>query len=266
MFWFIGVVCGILLGLTGAGGSVFAVPLLLLLTQVNTSEATGLALVAVTISAAIGLMLQWRDNKVMLRPSLILAAFGIATAPLGRWCHHLLPEAALLAAFAVVSMAIAAWMWRASQQTPLVRAYLAGGEVHQPICRFSTNSVQLRPKCLWSLMASGLAIGFLSGLFGVGGGFLIVPLLLWITRAPMINAVASSLMVIALVSSVGVVSHFLLFAPLPTGHVLAMVGGALLGMAISHLVAARIRSNQLQKLFAVALVVMSLAAFFTRLQ
>lgn len=88
----IGLLIGLVLGLTGAGGSVLAVPLLALCLHLPLQDATGIALGAVAVSAASGVLARFKDGQVLWVPALILGMGGMALAPLGQWLALGLPE------------------------------------------------------------------------------------------------------------------------------------------------------------------------------
>jgi uncharacterized membrane protein YfcA len=104
------------------------------------------------------------------------------------------------------------------------------------------------------LLIGGLGVGLLSGLFGVGGGFLIVPLLLALSAISMAQAVSTSLMIIAVVSSTGFISHVVIHQP-DNFSALAMIIGGLLGMLLSQKISHKVANALLQKSFAVSLIV-----------
>jgi uncharacterized membrane protein YfcA len=103
------------------------------------------------------------------------------------------------------------------------------------------------------LTAAGLVTGVLSGLFGVGGGFVIVPALVFVSGLDIHRAVATSLLVIALVSAAGVASYLAAGRDLPWESTGLFVVGGTAGMGLGTLAAGRISGPGLQKLFAAAM-------------
>ena len=101
-----------------------------------------------------------------------------------------------------------------------------------------------------AILGLGGTVGLLSGIFGVGGGFLIVPALVLVASLPMRRAVATSLWVIAIISALGFASHLLAGARLDLELTAGFVGGGLAGMALGIGVGRRIAGPALQKLFA----------------
>ncbi len=204
-----GLIVGFALGLTGGGGSVFAVPLLVYGLGVPAHEAVVISLAAVGTTALGGGLARLRTGEAELRTAFVFGLSGIIGAPLGAWLSPRFPEAALLAGFALLMLAVAIRMWRQASRRPeetrLVRAGAdLGCRYTGPACRYDpAGQLQFTSRCAARLMLTGSATGLLSGLFGVGGGFLIVPALVLVASLPMRRAVATSLWVIAIISRSG---------------------------------------------------------------
>jgi|SRR5690554_2137409 len=262
----IGLTIGLVLGLTGAGGSVFAVPLLLLFAGLSMGDASGIALGAVAASAFYGSINNVRHQQVLWLPALLLGAGGVISAPLGQQLAGVIPELWLLAGFNLLALTIAIRMYRQAQRSPqqasIVRANPQSDEAaSEALCRFSPSGrLQLRLPCIVSLGLSGLAVGVLSGLFGVGGGFLIVPLLLGLSQLKMSQAVATSLVIIAAISSAGFIGFWHRTEALDWNLLGLIAAGGILGMIVGQLISRKINNAMAQKIFAVALVGVSLAS------
>ena len=260
MVLLIGLFIGMVLGLTGAGGSVLAVPMLILFLGVSATDAMGVALGAVAASAAYGVILQ-RKN-VLWVPALALALGGMLTAPLGKYVALMVADLYLLIAFSALAFFIALRMWRQAtlnpEQTQVLRAGHSPGDNAPLLCRLSTTGqFQLRPKCISGLIVGGLVIGFVSGLLGVGGGFLIIPVLLFLSQISMARAVASSLLAIALISSSGFISHLILKGIPTEVSLLHILLASLVGMLLSQWLSRFIAGPMLQKTFAITLILIS---------
>jgi uncharacterized protein len=264
----IGTLIGLVLGLTGAGGSVFAVPLLMLFAGLPITSAVGISLGAVAASSVYGslrtLFNQKHRASILWLPGVILAGAGAATAPLGKWLGLHIAEAWLLLGFSLLASAIALRMWLSASRNPsTAKVVRAGNFASTPspglLCNLSHNGqFQLRPRCLSGLVMGGGLVGILSGLLGVGGGFLIVPLLLMLSPISMAQAVSTSLVIIALVSSSGFISHLIL-SPANDWQLLGLVAaGGVFGMMIGQAVSHKIANALLQKGFAVSLLIVSL--------
>lgn len=269
MLLLIGILIGLAQGLTGAGGTVLSVPLLILLAGMSQNEAAGLALAAAGLSALLGVVLRLRKKQVAWMPALVLAAFGVPLAPVGQWLGHLLPEKWVLVSFAVLVLVVAIRLWRNATKMPEgdqtgrirpddIDESISGGIA----CTVSpTGYFEMRWPCVRRLVLVGMLVGLLSGLYGVGGGFVIVPALVLFTGMTMRQAVASSLVIIVLVAASGVAT-FLWHASLPLESTLLLVGGACLGMLVGTPLSRYVPSAKLQQLLAVALIVLMIATLF----
>lgn len=266
MLLLIGLLIGLILGLTGAGGSVFAVPLLLLLGGLSMSDATGISLGAVaatTLYASMRNTFSRAAPNVLWKPGLILAMSGALTAPLGKWLGMHVNELWLISGFCLLAAVIAIRMWLGAQHNPdstkIVRAgNFSNTPTPEHLCNLNpTGQFELRPRCVSGLFIGGLVVGVLSGLFGVGGGFLIVPLLLALSAVTMAQAVSTSLFIIALISSSGFVSHLLMSTTPHWSWLLFVAAGGVMGMMIGQAVSHKVANVLLQKLFAVSLLVVA---------
>jgi uncharacterized protein len=262
----IGVIVGLVLGLTGAGGSILAVPLLMAGMNWSVVEAAPVALIAVTAAAGFGAWRAWRQRIVRYRAATVMAVLGLICAPLGLAAARVLPLTAVTLAFALVLIVVAIRLWqqarRAPEETTVVRASLHSEPLAStdPVCKLSPHSGRLvwtRP-CMAVMAVCGAATGLLSGLFGVGGGFVIVPALRAVTDLSMASAVATSLMAIALISG-GTLSIALVqgFAP-PMAQALAFAAAALVGMAAGRGLAPRVGGPRLQQGFAALMIAAAL--------
>jgi uncharacterized membrane protein YfcA len=173
-----GALVGFSLGLVGGGGSVLAVPLMVYVVGVPSAHvAIGTSSVAVAVNAAFNLSAHARNGNVKWACALIFAAAGMAGAFIGSHFGKMLDGQRLLALFAILMLAIAALMLRSRRQGGLV-------------------DVTLNWSNFPALAGFGLGAGMLSGFFGIGGGFLIVPALMMATGMPILNAVSSSLVAV----------------------------------------------------------------------
>ena len=173
-----GSLVGFSLGLVGGGGSILAVPLLVYLVGVpNPHVAIGTSAIAVAANAAANLANHARAGNVKWRCASVFALAGVAGAFLGSTLGKIVEGQKLLALFAIVMMVVGGLM---------LKGRSGEGE----------PSVRLNRENLPKLLAWGLATGALSGFFGIGGGFLIVPALIIATGMPILYAVGSSLVAV----------------------------------------------------------------------
>ncbi|WP_163832635.1 sulfite exporter TauE/SafE family protein [Spartinivicinus ruber] len=237
----VGILVGFMLGLTGAGGSIFAVPLFILVLSLSPNDAMGIALGAVSISAIVGILAKLNKRQIAWKPATILITTGMTLAPLGRWLGSLIDQRLLLTGFILLASYIAIRMW----QLPKEDSSQAPG-THLKLTNKSANKQSLL------LLLAGAGAGFLSGLFGVGGGFLNVPILNVLTGLSMRRAIDTSLIVIALVSATGFIFHVNWIAKVPTELLMIVTGGSVIGIFIGTVLTQRIATQQLQRFFAVS--------------
>lgn len=250
----LGVFTGAVLALTGAGGTIIAVPLLIFGLHFTVAESAPIALLAVCLSSTIGALIALRQGKVRYRAAGFIAATGILVAPAGIWLAQKLPNVPLTVLFALVLFYVAVNMLRHSTQ-PMAEernaADLQSDSAAIP-CRLEYERGRLiwGWPCVRALGYSGIATGFISGLLGVGGGFVVVPALKKATNLPMQSILATSLAVIALVSGIGVASATAL-GGMNWPVALPFAAGALAGMLIGRGIADHLTGPKLQQGFAV---------------
>jgi uncharacterized membrane protein YfcA len=240
----LGLVVGIILALTGAGGGILAVPLLVFGAGIGMAQAGPIGLMAVGMAAALGALLGLKQGVVRYRAAVLVAAAGMLLSPLGlmlaqridnRWLSVLFALVLLYVAYRAIAKALGRVPGSASaapRSRPCVRDPASG--------RFIWTS-----QCARALSLSGAAAGLLSGLLGVGGGFVMVPALQRYTDLPMQATVATSLAVIALVSATGVAASALA-GNLAWAVALPFSAGALAGMLGGRALAARLAGPHLQ--------------------
>lgn len=255
-----GALVGFALGLTGGGGSLLAVPLLVYGLAIAPREAFGVSLAAVGATALVGVVPRIRAGQVEVGTGVLFAVAGMFGAPLGTWVAGMIPETALLGSFAVLMLVVAWRMWSKSPAT--------NGEGLQATCdtesdgascqRTADGKLRLTSRCAMLLAVVGLTTGFLSGMFGVGGGFVIVPALVLFSGMSIHKAVATSLLVIVLVSISGVASHFAAGRGISLEVTGLFVLGGVIGMSLGGLVSKRLPAVVLQKVFAGGIVAVAI--------
>lgn len=246
---------GIVLALTGAGGAIIAVPLLIFGLHLAVAEAAPIALLAVCLSATIGASLALLQRKVRYRAAGFIALTGAVASPIGLWLAQKLPNTPLTLLFAMVLMYVAFDMFRqsGSEQTEAsgTRSFAAPCLLDSPGGRL----IWTWP-CVRALALSGLTAGSLSGLLGVGGGFVVVPALKKVTNLEMQAILATSLAVIALIAAIGVTSAAFM-SEMNWLIAIPFAGGAIAGMLLGRLFANRFAGPKLQRGFAVLAVCVS---------
>jgi hypothetical protein len=244
----LGLVAGGLMALTGAGGGALGVPLLVLLLHLPIQQASAMSLVAVGLAGAIGALLGLRDRLLRYRAALMLGAAGMLAAPLGVALAQRLAQPLLLGVFAVFMLFTAWRMWRSADPD-------AGRQAPRPVqpaaCLRPDGELRLRwtPRCAWVLGRVGALAGVLSGLLGIGGGFVIVPALDRHTNLDLRSIQVTSLGVIALVASAGMAAAAA-HGQLALAEALPFAIGSVVGLLLGRRVAPRISSVALRQGFA----------------
>lgn len=245
----LGSLVGVILGLTGAGGAIIAAPLLIFGLQLPLTEAAPIALLAVSVSAAIGTLLALKKGEVRYRAAGFIALTGMITSPVGIYVARQIPDVALRLLFAAVLGYIAIRMFRqaGNHSEKDSTSFLPATP-----CQLDDFSGRLiwDARCARSLSLSGIAAGFLSGLLGVGGGFIIVPALQKATLLHMRIIVSTSLAVITLVSAAGAFSAAMA-GSMNWSIALPFAAGAVAAMLIAGKFAGRFTGQGLQKGFAI---------------
>lgn len=254
----LGALTGLVLALAGAGGTIIAVPLLIFGLHFTVAQAAPVALLAVCLSAGIGALIAHRQRLVRYRAAGFIAITGIITAPLGIWLAQHLPNTPLTLLFAAVLLFVAVRMLLHSKAPSQPPAEQPCESVSVP-CRLEYDQGRLvwNWPCARALALSGAITGFLSGLLGVGGGFVVVPALQKATNLPMQSILATSLAVIALVSAMGVITASSL-GGMNWLVALPFAAGALGGMLIGRLFASRLEGPRLQQAFALVAILVAL--------
>jgi uncharacterized membrane protein YfcA len=225
-----GAVVGLSLGALGGGGSVLAVPALIYLLGFTPVAATTAGLVIVGVTSATALSAHARDGHVRWRTGLLFAAAGIGPALLGGALAGRLPAPVLTAAFAVVAAAASARMLRPRRRTE--------------------STAPVRPG---RAAAAGAGLGALTGVLGVGGGFLAVPALVDVLGLRMRAAVGTSLLVITVNSLAALAMRAGTADGLDWAVMGPFAGAAILGAWDGRRLSARLSGRTLQRAFAFAL-------------
>ena len=253
----LGAAVGFTLALTGAGGGIVAVPLLMFALHLELAQAAPTGLLAVGLAAALGAAIGLREGKVRYRAALLIGGAGMLMAPLGVSLAQHLPNGPLMVAFAVVLAWSALSMYSRSRGTET--GPTASRRFEQPPCVRSPSTGRLiwTKPCAWALASTGLSSGLLSGLLGVGGGFVIVPALTRYSNLAADGVVSTSLAVIALVSVSGVASAAA-HGAIECATALPFAGGAAAALLAGRRLATRWSGSALQRCFAVLCLVVAL--------
>ncbi len=245
----LGAVIGLSLGLMGAGGSVLAIPALVYGAGLSAHEAAGTSLMVVGATALFGSSTHYRAGRTKVTTGLALGGLGLPGALAGAWLNQRADEEVILLALAGV-MAIAAVSMIVGG---LARASAPdGGQADRP------------PAWGAKIAAAGVGLGVLTGFLGVGGGFLVVPLLVLVLRFPMRMAVGTSLLVIAINSTAGLAAHVGL-GEVNVGVALPFLAGALIASWIASALSVRLGGLRYQHAFAVLLIAIAVSILYDNL-
>ena len=255
----LGLFVGFVLAITGAGGAILSLPLLVFFLNLKMIDAAPISLMAITLSAGLAAILGLRLGIVRYKAATLLASFGVLCAPLGVMAAHQLPEKALAILFSVVLLIVSIRSFQ-KFKTPTL---LIGddcddpngcddNEKPEPACSVNpaTSKLFWTAPCTKRLILTGGFSGFLSGLLGVGGGFIIVPTLHSISNLESKMIVATSLAVISLVSMVSAFSYAgngTILWPIA----LPFVGATLVGMLLGRMLHGKIPSHLSVLLFGI---------------
>lgn len=244
-----GSVIGLLLGLTGAGGGILAVPALMLSQGWTVSQAAPVGLLAVTLAAMLGAGEGLIKKMVRYKAAIWIALFSI---PFARYGVHL---AGLVSAF---------WLTIAFCVVMLIVAYRVFfnklHDVQNPPCKINPSTGQF----IWNLQTAlvlgglGMMAGLLTGLLGVGGGFVIVPALRKVTNLNMQSIVATSLMIIFLVGGVSIAIHAVNGFDYPLEITMGFIGACMLGMLCGRLISRSIQVQTVQRIFALVVFIIAI--------
>ncbi len=234
-----GLIVGALLGLVGGGGSILAVPALVYGVGLPLAAAIPTSLVVVGASSAVAVLPRLRTG-VNWRLALIIGAAGTATAYLGAVVNRLLDPKILLLAFAAIMVFAGVRM--------LMPSTSSGGA-----CALPGGGINWR-SCLPKAIATGAVVGFLTGLLGVGGGFLIVPALTLILGLPMALTVGTSLVIIVINSAAGFAAH-LGDLQIDWAVTAAFAGAAMVASLAAGRIGTRIPDKALKRGFAILVLV-----------
>lgn len=241
-----GLPVGLAIGTVGGGGSIIAMPLLIYVVGIASPHAAlGTAAVAVALNAATAVAAHQRAGNIKWPCALVFAAAGIVGAVLGAEAGKMVHGTWLLAAFGALMLVVGALLLKPRRTPP------------QPDVRLSRDTAaHLLPR----LLPIGLGVGLLAGFFGIGGGFLIVPGLIFATAMPIGVAVGTSLVIVTTLGATTAVSYALsglVDWPLTA---LLLLGGAI-GSTIGMRLSRRLADHRRKFEIGFACVVIAVGAF-----
>ncbi len=243
----VGLLIGVSLGALGGGGSILTVPALVYVIGENPRNATSASLVIVGVTALTGTIGYARSRRVRWGSGLLFGVVGIGGSLLGSDLNKSVNPNVLLLAFAgLMLLAAGAMLQRSAQPTSM-----------QPSAREAVGD-GLTAKRLAGIATVGTVVGFMTGLFGVGGGFIVVPGLVLALGFGMPEAVGTSLLVIALNSVVALAARGGV-AAVDWQAVIPFTAAAMAGSVVGRRLAGRVPASALERIFAGLLVLVSVS-------
>jgi uncharacterized membrane protein YfcA len=241
---------GLVLGLLGGGGSVLTVPILIYVLHVPVKSAIAMSLCVVGLVAFIGFVSHLRQGTVAAKVALVFGPFAVIAAFLSARIAKHIPAGVQLVLFAIVGLAGSYLMLRGG--------FKRTGQSEIAKYHFHPDN---RTKALLAL--EGLGVGFLTGIIGVGGGFLIVPALVLVAGLPMRLAIGTSLLVItmnALSGFAGYLGH----TEIDWNLVAWFTSIAAVGSVIGTVMSKRVPQQRLRQVFGYLLIAVSLYVLYRR--
>ena len=239
-----GAITGIVLGLFGSGGSIIAMPALMYLLHVEPKSAIAMSLGIVAVTATISGWDNWRRGNVDVKVAAMFGLFGVVGTYAGARLGVYTPVTVQLILFALVMYAAA---WKMLQRKKQLQAQTAHSEEEE---------IEIIKAHMGQIALHGVGVGVLTGLVGVGGGFLIVPALVLLSDIPMKIAIGTSLVIVAAKSYSGFAGYIGAVTvdwAIMASFTLVTVAGSFAGTRIAH----RFSHEKLKKSFAIFLIVVA---------
>ena len=249
-----GALIGLSIGALGGGGSILAVPVLIYALDQSPAQATTGSLVVVAVTALIGAVTAYREGNVMVSRGLIFGVVGIGGAAAGGKAAAHVPESVLLAAFAVLMllvgtvMAVRQLRHRRNTRSEAARDARRWAALDDPIITFSPTFICQCPLAL-KVLLTATAVGLLTGFLGVGGGFLVVPVMVLALGLPMDLAAGTSLVAITLMSTAALIVRAGVGVTPDWAIVLTLTGVSAVGGLLGARLAARTKTARLSTAF-----------------
>ena len=261
----LGFLIGLSLGALGGGGSILAVPALVYVAGQDPKSATTTSLVLVGAASLVGAFHHWRAGRVRLGTASVVGLAGIGGSLVGSAINRGLDPDVLLLGFAGL-VGVAAWRMvvgcptctrsgeeQALDESESNAALDAGGGGTATLTR---TRVRIDVRTVFTIVLAGTAVGFLTGLFGVGGGFVIVPVLVLGLKLPMLQAIGTSLVVIV-INSVVALSARLATTSIDWAVTVPFTIAAIAGVVTGSKVADRLDAKRSLRWFAALLVMVA---------
>ena len=225
-----GVLIGSVLGFIGAGGALLSIPILIYGFDFSASHASTAALAVVLLAASSGVIPKFKSKDVLVREATVIWGIGLISNISTSLIAHQLSERFILTGFSLVLLVAGSSM--------LVKPFASGPERKMP---------------LWALILVSLVIGSMTGLFGIGGGFLAIPVLVLFFQVPQNKAAGTSLLIIALNSITAFFGHYKIWSEVNWTVPIAMAVSAVVISQLASGKSAGVSPTILKRAFAVLL-------------
>ena len=245
---FEGLLIGCLLGLTGAGGGILAVPALMTSQGWSVALAAPVGLLAITLAAFIGVVQGLIQKNIRYKAALWIALISIPSTKYGIYLTSIVNPTLLTFAFSSVMYFVAYRIF-----------FKQLSELSNTPCQIN----QKTGKFIWNIKTAsilggiGIIAGLLTGLLGVGGGFVIVPALRRVTNLSIKSIIATSLMVIFLIGSISICINLLNGFQYPAETSLTFIFSCILGFIIGRSIMSLISTKAVQTIFAWVVVIVA---------
>ncbi len=228
-----GTFIGGVLGFVGAGGAMLSVPILIFIFNFTPQLATTAALAVVSSAAVAGVIPKLKNREVLIKEALTIWALGLITNIGGSWISHRLSDYVITTGFSLVLILAG---------TSMLIKPIAGVEKKIP--------------ALWLILIS-LAIGLITGLFGIGGGFLAVPILVLFFKNSQAQAAGTALLIIAMNSSTAFAAHYQSWSEVNWQIPIYMAISAVIVAGLASIKSSKINPRLLRSAFAYLLFAIS---------
>jgi uncharacterized membrane protein YfcA len=238
----LGAVVGASLGLIGAGGAILAVPGLVAVLGLSATAATTSSTIIVGSAALAGVLSRRKTGTVDVKVGLTFSAVGIVGTFIGTLLLKVIPENVTLVIF----------------------AFLMFGAGYAMCCKKTPEPIQTKPK--WHLVIiAATFVGILTGLLGIGGGFLIVPALILFLKVPTKIAAGTSLLAITANSLLAFILRYEFWDQIPVMEVAVFTISAITASLILSPIAGKLNANVLKKSFSVVIILVGIYTLFTNI-
>ncbi|TNF28212.1 MAG: sulfite exporter TauE/SafE family protein [Deltaproteobacteria bacterium] len=234
------ILIGLSLGLLGGGGSILTVPVLVYALGMDAKVSIALSLAIVGATALIGSVTHWKAKNVNLKIAAIFGPVAMIGTFLGAKLSVFMSGAAQLILFAIVMIIASFFMIKGRKDTGA-----------------SEEEVENHKLPVGLIIVEGIAVGILTGLVGVGGGFMIVPALVLLAKVPMKQAVGTSLLIIAMKSFAGFLGY-MGTTEIPWSFLGVFTSFTAVGIVIGTMLVKHVPQDKLKKIFGYFLIIMGI--------